>query len=209
MQLFKTLALLATATTALAANTIKFKSQDSTARTVYFTPSEGSPQIQPVRVEGNAVVTKSIPIGWIGNYYSVCDGRPNVPGMLGEFTFNSRFEGITFFDVSAIVDPNDHVGVKMIMPAKGQHPVSGCEVFPCNNAYYHPDDVQTKATHESDFICLLGGAFGHSAPSSAPSSNDYNSDSDSDSDNEWDKRSLSLQTRSFPRAAVQGQYVKV
>jgi hypothetical protein len=34
--------------------------------------------------------------------------------------------------------------------------MSGCEEFPCDNAYYLPDDVQTKTTSEDHLITTLG-----------------------------------------------------
>jgi hypothetical protein len=75
--------------------------------------------------------------------------------MLGEVSLNS-WNGLTYFDVSAIVDPSDHDNVKQMWPVKSQTPMSGCEVFPCNNAYWLPDDVQTKATSETDLMTTLG-----------------------------------------------------
>jgi len=58
--------------------------------------------------------------------------------------------------VSAIVDANDHGNVKQMWPKSSQSPMSGCVVFPCNNAYYLPDDVQTKVTTERHLISTLG-----------------------------------------------------
>lgn len=73
---------------------------------------------------------------------------------------------LTYFDVSAIVNPNDHAGVKQMFPAsqlnsQSRHMVSGakfsgCEVFPCSTAYYLADDVQTVTTDEVDLVCTLG-----------------------------------------------------
>ena len=152
---FKLLSLLASAAALVSANTITFKSLDSTSRTVYFTGNPGMATIQPTRVPGSATIKVDIPEHWQGNFYSVSDGAPNVPGMLGEVAFQS-WAGITFFDVSAIVAPQDHDGVKQLWPASSVAPISGCERFPCAHAYYLPDDVQTKATSESDLICTLG-----------------------------------------------------
>jgi hypothetical protein len=152
---FKTLALVATATLAAARNTVTFVSQDELHRTIYFTGNPESAQIAPVRVEGDHNRTVEIPTGWIGNFYAVTDGYPDVPGMLGEFAFNS-WGGLTFFDVSAIVNPDDLVGVKKIWPVSQSEPFSGCDRFPCAFAYYEPQDIQTKASHETDFFCTLG-----------------------------------------------------
>lgn len=37
-----------------------------------------------------------------------------------------------------------------------QSSFSGCKVFPCNTAYYAPDDIQTASTTEVDLIVTLG-----------------------------------------------------
>lgn len=139
------------------ANTVTFKSLDDTSRTIIFTPNAGIAAIDSVQVSGGQDVTVNFPQGWLGNWYSVSEGAQNVPGMLGEVAFNG-YADVTYFDVSAIVNPNDHNGVKEIYPANSASPVSGCQVFPCNNAYYVWDDVQTKATSEQDLICTLGGS---------------------------------------------------
>jgi hypothetical protein len=137
------------------ANTVTFKSLDDTERSIIFTPNAGMPAIDTIKVPGGQDATVEFPQGWIGNWYSVSEGASDVPGMLGEVAFNG-WNDITFFDVSAIVNPNDHNGVKEMWPAKGETPTSGCTVFPCNNAYYVWDDVQTKATQETDLVCTLG-----------------------------------------------------
>jgi len=142
---------------AVAANTVTFISQDSTHRTIVFTPNAGYPTLPDVNVEGHATVTAEFPQGWIGNWYSVSDGSSRIPGMLGEVAFQG-WNGLTYFDVSAIVNANDHVGVKELWPKSSNSPTSGCKVFPCNNAYYLPDDVQTKTTPETDLVCTLGGS---------------------------------------------------
>jgi hypothetical protein len=75
--------------------------------------------------------------------------------MLGEVAFNG-WNGLTYFDISAIVNPNDHEGVAEMWPAQGLKPTSGCQLFPCPNAYYLWDDVQTKTTPETEIITTLG-----------------------------------------------------
>jgi hypothetical protein len=137
------------------ANTVTFKSLDETNRKIIFTPNEGLQAIPSVEVAGGQDVKVDFPHGWLGNWYSVSEGETDVPGMLGEVAFNG-YADITFFDVSAIVNPNDHHGVKEMYPVGDRKPTSGCLVFPCNNAYYLWDDVQTKATSEKDLICTLG-----------------------------------------------------
>jgi hypothetical protein len=68
-----------------AANTMQFKSTDSTSRTIYFTPSENQAQIQPIQLAGGASQTVNFPQGWIGNAWSVSEGAPNPgKGMLAE-----------------------------------------------------------------------------------------------------------------------------
>ncbi|WYZ38858.1 hypothetical protein EsH8_III_000772 [Colletotrichum jinshuiense] len=151
---FNLLALLGSAAL-VAANTVTFKSLDDVSRTVHFTPNAGLASVDSVEVPANGEIVVDMPIGWIGNWYSVSEGADNVAGMLGEVAFNG-WNGLTYFDVSAIVDPTDHNGVKKMWPAKGTDPISGCDFFPCNNAYYLPDDVQTKVTTETDLICTLG-----------------------------------------------------
>lgn len=148
---------LAAAALGSAENTVKFVSQDSVDRTIHFTGNPGMPTIETATVPGNKNVTVDIPHGWIGNWFSVSEGEAVEPGMLGEVAFNS-WGGITFFDVSAIINGNDHVGVKQIWPATEKKPSSGCVLFPCAFAYYLPDDIQTQATQESDLICTLGGS---------------------------------------------------
>ncbi|KAH8805893.1 hypothetical protein F5884DRAFT_464413 [Xylogone sp. PMI_703] len=139
-----------------AANTITFVNQDSTARTIVFTPSAGLPEIPSLKLAGSATEVQQIPTGWIGNWYSVSDGQPNVPGMLGEVAFDA-WNGIHFFDVSAIVNPNDHNGVKEIFPKNQNTPMSGCqETWPCPNAYNLPDDIATLSTTDPDLVCLVG-----------------------------------------------------
>lgn len=153
---FSTLFSMLAAATPILANTVTFKSQDSTARKIVFTPSAGNAELPDLDVAGNAEAVADFPKGWIGNWIAVCEGKDNTEGMLGEVTFQG-WGGITYFDVSAIVDPNDHAGVKQMWPKEAEKPVSGCEVFPCDTAYYLPDDVQTQTTEEVDLVCTLGG----------------------------------------------------
>ncbi|KAK3378520.1 DNase1 protein [Podospora didyma] len=155
MHFSKIASVLAAAVLASAENTITFLNQDPKTRTLHFTGNPYMEAIKPVTVQGFENVTVGIPYGWVGNFFSVTEDKPVVPGMLGEVAFNA-WAGITFFDVSAIVNPHDHDGVKRMYPASAEEPFSGCDLFPCNFAYYLPDDVQTRATHETDLICTLG-----------------------------------------------------
>ncbi|TGJ81233.1 hypothetical protein E0Z10_g7547 [Xylaria hypoxylon] len=154
------IAFAATAATLASANSVTFVSQDATQRTIIFTPSAGLQQIESIVIAGYDKVKVDLPEAWIGNAYSVSEGAANVVGMLAEFTFQG-WSGLTYFDVSAIVNPNDHEGVKELYPASEQDTevkvsVSGCTVFPCPTVYYHPDDVQTVTSLETDYICTLG-----------------------------------------------------
>lgn len=155
MQFATALLAMAAAATTVAANTVTFWTLDDVTRTIVFTPSAGHAEIDSVTVDSTKNTTVTFPDGYIGNYYAVQEGAESVPGMLGEVTFGG-WGGLTYFDVSAIVNPADHDNVKQMWPVKSREPMSGCDVFPCNNAYYLPDDVQTKVTDEVDLISTLG-----------------------------------------------------
>lgn len=162
MQFFTKLATFAVAAAAVvkATNTVTFVGQDSTSRKIVFTPSSGHEEIDSITVAGGATETVEFPTGWIGNWFAQCEGADNTQGMLGEVTFQG-WNDITYFDVSAIVDANDHNGVHMMWPASENSAstktkMSGCERFPCNTAYYLPDDVQTVTTTETELYCTLG-----------------------------------------------------
>ncbi|KAG9234691.1 hypothetical protein BJ875DRAFT_441061 [Amylocarpus encephaloides] len=156
MQFINTILFAATALASMAtANTVHFVNQDSTARTIVFTEQSDMAQIESISLEGSGTGNATFPTGWIGNWYSVSEGAQDVPGMLGEVRFDG-FGGATFFDVSAIVNPDDHSGVKMIFPKNSDKPVSGCQTFPCANAYNVWDDVATLATDDKELICLVG-----------------------------------------------------
>lgn len=144
------------------AASVSFWTLDNAQRTIYFTSNPGSSNIDTVTTAPGKNTTVTFPDTWQGNWYAVKEGTDNTPGMLGEVNFGS-WKGLTYFDVSAIVNPNDKDNVKQLFPASSYEPMSGCENFPCNDAYYLPDDIQTKATMESDLICTLGsGSVGYS-----------------------------------------------
>lgn len=143
-----------------ATNTITFVNQDETTREIIFTPSIGHAAVSSITLTGLATKVVTIPNYWIGNWYSVSKGAANVPGMLGEVTFQG-WNDLTYFDVSAIVNPNDTNGVKEMFAASEMKStvkslISGCAVFPCNTAYYAPDDIQTATTTETELVCTLG-----------------------------------------------------
>ena len=138
-----------------AANTVEFINQDGTTRNIVFTPQSGLASIDSITIEGHGTANVSFPDSWIGNWYSYNEGSTNVPGMLGEVRWNG-YAGANYFDVSAIVDPNDTNGVKMIFPKNSNTPLSGCQTFPCSNAYNKPDDVATLSTPDETLVCLIG-----------------------------------------------------
>lgn len=153
-------ALAFTAATLVSANTVTFMNQDDTKRKVVITPSSGHEQMESIELEGHDQASVDFPHGWIGNAYSISEGKEDVPGMLAEITFQG-WNDLTYFDVSAIVEPNDHEGVKEMYPASEaslstKSSYSGCDVFPCNTAYYQPDDIQTVSTEETKLIVTLG-----------------------------------------------------
>lgn len=166
MQYSMNLIILAYAALATAeSNMVTFMSMDSTDRTIIWTPSPGNPEIDDTIVPGNQNVTITIPENYLGNAYSVSTGGDlGVPGMLAEFAFNS-YAGANYFDVSAIVNADDTNGVYQMFGADMQGPISGCQQFPCNNAYYLPDDIQTKSTNYHEIVVTLGaGPFDISSP---------------------------------------------
>jgi hypothetical protein len=140
---------------AAAINTVEFVNQDTTTRHIVFTAQEGLAPIETLVLHGLKTRNVTFPDAWIGNWYSYNQGAANVPGMLGEVRWNG-FAGANYFDVSAIVNPDDTEGVKMIFPKNRNEPLSGCQTFPCANAYNQPDDVATLSTDDLTLVCLVG-----------------------------------------------------
>jgi len=156
MKFFSTLFLAAfTLATLASANTVTYVNQDSTQRTIIFTPNKGLASIPSLVIPGYGSQVATFPIAWVGNFYSVSKGAPITTGMLGEVSFNG-FDNYTYFDVSAIVNPNDNQGVKELFPKNLNSPLSGCQIFPCSNAYNKPNDIATLSTSECDLVCLIG-----------------------------------------------------
>ncbi len=148
----------------VAANTVDMVSQDVAGRTVYFVPQEGSPELSSLRLTGGNTVTAEFPKGWIGNFFAVRDEADRDEtdgvdgnGMLGEVRFDG-WGGLNYFDVSAIVAPDDAHNVKVMYPKNEKSPTSGCQNYDteCPNAYNYPDDIQTKSSEENEFVCLIG-----------------------------------------------------
>ncbi|KAK0754511.1 hypothetical protein B0T18DRAFT_386375 [Schizothecium vesticola] len=160
------------------AGSITFNSEDGVGRVIHFT---GNGEIGELHVGPGESIAQDFPDGWTGNFYATCDGCDDAPGMLGEVAFDG-FEGKTFYDVSAIVDPNDHTGVHRFAPGSGDGEEAGCDEFPCpESTYYQPDDVQTKVSESKDLVVSLsGGGSGSGAgyESGGEDSDDEAGDSD-------------------------------
>lgn len=155
-------ALLALAATVQAQNILTFVSTDNFDRTVVITPSAGIQGVDPVSVPAGQTVVVNLVHGFIGNAYAYKTGGTNAPGMLAEVNFNG-WNGLTYFDVSAIVNSADTDNVREMYPAAAPNsPQSGCNPFPCNNAYYLPDDIQTKSTDQTNLIVTLGSGSANS-----------------------------------------------
>jgi len=137
-------------------NTVTFQSLDEVDRTIYFTPNAGLAWLPSVELPAGANVPVDIPHGWIGNFFGVVKGQPQVPGMLGEVAFNG-WNDLVYYDVSAIVNPADIDNISELYPEDDPNkPVSGCRNWPCDNAYWLPHDVQTKVTTQNRLVCTLG-----------------------------------------------------
>lgn len=67
--------------------------------------------------------------------------------------------GRTWYDVSAI-DSHDNNGVKFVRPEyhwNVPNAISGCDVFPCPNAYLvHDSPKQTRDTEDTDLVVSIG-----------------------------------------------------
>ncbi|KAH7108603.1 hypothetical protein EDB81DRAFT_849497 [Dactylonectria macrodidyma] len=94
----------------------------------------------------DANTTVTFPSEYSGNFYAVKQGASQEVGMLGEVMFNG-WMGLTYFD--------------QMWPAKSLVPVSGCQMFPCDNVYYKANDVQTKTTKEVHLVTTLGSGSTH------------------------------------------------
>jgi len=160
MQFFKSIiAVTALASITSATNTLTFVSQDSTDRSIFFTSAFGLAPVGPLVLKGLQTVTTEIPEQWSGNFWGVIDGDENIgSGALGEMTFNA-WGGLTFFDMSMIVVPDDINNIKMIMPKKSNTPTAGCLDYTtvCHNAYNVWDEnLASKSTLETEFTVLVG-----------------------------------------------------
>jgi len=153
-----------------AENIVKFVNQDNIPKTVVFTANAGLAVLPPLKLDALKTVPQTFPQGWTGNWYTYNVGTQNKPGMLGEVNFQG-WEGQTYYDVSAIVNPNDSLGVKKIYPTEQESrrvksfstafstTSSGCQTSgsaPCPNQYNNPPEVQTKTTFSTKLTCLVG-----------------------------------------------------
>ncbi|KAM3459498.1 hypothetical protein NHJ6243_006857 [Beauveria neobassiana] len=161
MHFSKTLIGLAASSAAVSAASVRFWTLDNIERTIYFVPSRGSPEMDPVTVNNNEKTKVKFDDGFTGMFYAVPKGAEKKDGIIGEVRFGGD-EGKTFFDVSAIDHPEDHDNIKQMYPvdedgnALTEGPMSGCVVHPCDNVYKLPDDVQTKVTKSADLMTTLG-----------------------------------------------------
>jgi len=167
MQFSTTLALFAAAAAALvsATNIVEFVNQDDSTRVITFTSNPDCEDISSVTINGYDTQNVTFPSGWVGNFWAKVEGSDQSSGMLGEISWDG-WDGSSYFDVSAIVNPDDTDNVKMLYPKESESPLSGCQSFPCANAYNQPDDLQTLSTTESTLVCLLGNKGSQSSSTS-------------------------------------------
>lgn len=151
------MALVASAAVSHAA-TVTFWTLDDVERTIYFTPNDGKEWLPSVTANSQVNKTVELPADWAGNYRAVPLGEDFEQSMLGEVMFGGSYD-LTFYDVSAIVNGTDKNNIKQLWPKGQLGPMSGCEEFPCDNCYWLPDDIQTKATRESNLMTTLGTGF--------------------------------------------------
>ncbi|KAG9237257.1 hypothetical protein BJ875DRAFT_493453 [Amylocarpus encephaloides] len=142
--------------TLAAANSITFLSLDTTPRTACFYSAPSHPTIPNNSLPGKSTIHVPLPLDWEGSWQTTLNPSDcGPPGIRGEVRFDG-YEGKTYYDVSAIDNLGDNSGVKFLYPASGTGEKSGCESFPCEGAYLHPDDKQTKVTVEKDLVCEVG-----------------------------------------------------
>ncbi len=140
---------------------IAFVSQDNLDRIVVFAPQAGQQAIPTLTLPAGQTVSQTFPSTWIGNCHAVIAGQEDTGnGMLAEVSFNS-WGGISFFDISAIVNASDVNNIKMMTPASSSEPSSGCQdLTSCTNLYRVWDDVATQSFQGSSFIVYVGNLAG-------------------------------------------------
>ncbi|PQE06869.1 DNase1 protein [Rutstroemia sp. NJR-2017a BVV2] len=165
--------LLLLTSTATATNTLTFHNLFSTPRLLQFVPVPASYAIPKRLIPAHSSFSISTPL-WNGLFKAVApDTSEHGPEttVIGEVCFDC-WQGITFFDVSAIWNCCDNSGVHWMgsvepsasgkgvqelwnqASAKGE--ISGCRTFPCDGVYNLPDDEQTKSTREDEIMVVLG-----------------------------------------------------
>jgi len=174
MQFINTILFAAAALASMASaqeNLILFQNKDGIAKTIKFTPNAGVEPIEPLPLPGSGTATQIFPPHWEGNFYSYSEGAPDVAGMLGEVNFQG-WNGLTYYDVSSIVNTDDTAGIKLLYPKSGNYPAdiakaSGCaqslanefgKTTGCTNQYNAPNDIATVSTELTALICEVGTA---------------------------------------------------
>ncbi|TGO38389.1 hypothetical protein BHYA_0076g00400 [Botrytis hyacinthi] len=143
-------------------NTIEFIAYDNEDRIISFTSHVQCEDIEDIHHKGGENFTIEIPLNWGGTVMAKKYGAVHpIHRIQAEFQWQG-FEGKTHYDASAITNHTDNSGIRFIYPA-GQGNVyearSGCTVYPCDNAYLQPDDVQTKVTRQTDMVIEIGTRF--------------------------------------------------
>ncbi|TGO51512.1 hypothetical protein BOTNAR_0353g00040 [Botryotinia narcissicola] len=140
-------------------NTIEFVACDNEDRIISFTSHVQCEDIEDIHHKGGENFTIEIPLNWGGTVMAKKHGAVHpIHRIQAEFQWQG-FEGKTHYDASAITNQTDNSGIRFVYPA-GQGDVyearSGCTVYPCDNAYLQPDDVQTKVTRQTDMLIEIG-----------------------------------------------------
>ncbi|KAJ8070152.1 hypothetical protein OCU04_000544 [Sclerotinia nivalis] len=145
--------------TAVMGNTVLFWNPDPKNRTIYFSPNLGSAEIPNQHVASSMVSTTVVtfPQGWGGSFKSVFPQEDqSAPKIIVEIQFQG-WQGLTYYDISAVNNCCDNSGVRYISPSNGG-PTSGCFTapFPCGDSYSKPGNIQVKSSAKVDFVCALG-----------------------------------------------------
>jgi hypothetical protein len=103
-----------------------------------------------------------LPVSWIGSIHAVHAGGGEAacdrPTVIAEVTFQG-YEGLTWYDVSAVDNCCDDTGVHFLLPEFCKEPVSGCWNFPCENDYFKsPGNGTPHFTGCLDLILLIGNS---------------------------------------------------
>ncbi|KAF7889481.1 uncharacterized protein EAF02_001896 [Botrytis sinoallii] len=143
-------------------NTIEFLSFDKEDRVITFTSHPQCEDLADIHHKGGENFTIEIPLNWGGTVIArKYDAVHPIHRVQAEFQWQG-FEGKTHYDASAIDNRTDNSGIRFVYPA-GQADVyelrSGCTVYPCDNAYLLPDDVQTKVTRQTDMVIEIGTQY--------------------------------------------------